>query len=403
MPTDTSIDYAKQVKTLLEEAETLPEGQTKAALCEEAIAIADTHRDDKLAFEARMQAMFPLYHSGRTDSLLVHFAWNLAMLDRDPTLSPTSMLWRYRWVIDCLPGFPEVSLTRIRDAVADMTRRYEACGHSPRPIYVLTRRIARPLGDKALGAEADAKIKPARNDAMSDGAETERAFDIFYQVFLRNDEKVARLTEKFIESPKSDEHFRGLVMTDALDSLLRLGKVDLAAEYHKTGLRLVRKKQKRCGPYAEHVGYLATVGDLPAAVKLFEGEFEEAATTPSATTRFDYFLNGRLLCNRLTKAGHSHLPIRLPAAVTVPTADHKVAVADLSMWLFEQLVDLASRLDTRNGNDSYTDRVNELEQVNELADRLAQTKAAVPVAVPVAAPAEAAPAVKSSKKGKERN
>ena len=394
MPTDAAIDYAAQVKTLLSEADGLPEGQTKAALCEQAIAIADTHRDDELAYDARMSSMFPLYHSGRTDALLVHFAWCLAMLDRDPDLDPTSMLWRYRWVIDCMPGFPEVPLTRIREAVADMTRRYEACGHSARPIHVLTRRIARPLADKVFGAEADAKIKPTRNDAMSDGAETERAFDIFYQVFLRNDEKVARLTDKFVESPKSDEHFRGLAMTDSLDSLLRLGQTTLAAEYHKTGLRLVRKKQKRCGPYAEHVEYLSIVGDLPAAVKLFEGEFEEAAMTPSATTRFDYFFSGRLLCERMAKAGHAHLPIRLPAAVPVPTADSKVAVADLSLWLFEQLMDIAHRLDTRNGNDWYTDRVNELEAVNELADRLAVTTAAIPAAVPVA---------KAAKKSKEKN
>lgn len=399
MPADTTVEYTKQVKTLLAEAETLPEGQTKAALCEQAIAIADTHRDEPLGFDARMQAMFPLYHSGRTDSLLVHFAWNLAVLDRNPKMSVTSMLWRYRWVIDCLPGFPDVSLTRIHDAVADMTRRYTSNGHSPRPIHVLARRIARPLGDKALGAAEDAKIRNAPNDAMSDGSETERAFDIFYQVFLRNDEKVARLTEKFVESPKSDEHFRGLVMTDALDSLLRLGKTAVAAEYHKVGLRLVRKKQKRCGPYAEHVGYLATVGDLPAAVKLFEGEFEEAATTPAATTRFDYFLNGRLLCDRMAKAGHAHLPIRLPKAVEVPVVDNKVAVADLSLWLIEALIDLAHRLDTRNGNDTYTDRVNELGQVNELADRLSVTTAAIPAAAPVAEP----PAPKAAKKGKEKN
>ena len=401
MPADATAEYAEQVQTLLDEADALPEGQTKAALCEQAIAIADTHRDEELGYEARMHSMFPLYHSGRTDALLVHFAWCLAMLDRDADLDPTSMLWRYRWVIDCLPGFPEVPLARIHAAVADMTRRYEACGHSARPIHVLTRRIARPLADKALGAAADARIRPARNDAMSDGAETERAFDIFYHVFLRNDEKVVRLTEKFVESPKSDEHFRGLVMTDSLDALLRLGQTALAAEYHKTGLRLVRKKQKRCGPYAEHVEYLAIVGDLPAAVKLFEGEFDEAATTPSATTRFDYFFSGRLLCDRMAKAGRAHLPIRLPAAVAVPTADDKVAVADLSLWLIEQLIDLASRLDTRNGNDYYTDRVNELEAVNELADRLAATRVAIPVAVPVARPV--APVAKAAKQGKEKN
>ena len=110
MPAEVTAEYAEQVQTLLAEADTLPEGQTKAALCEQAIAIADAHRDEELGYEARMHSMFPLYHSGRTDALLVHFAWCLAMLDRDPDLDPTSMLWRYRWVIDCLPGFPEVPL-----------------------------------------------------------------------------------------------------------------------------------------------------------------------------------------------------------------------------------------------------------------------------------------------------
>ena len=100
-------DYDDQVYDLISKADELPEGPAKVAIFEEAVALADLHRDVALGYDARMEMLWPAYHASRQDLLLVHFAWCLAQLDADTDgdLDEHEALWAYRWVLDTMPGF----------------------------------------------------------------------------------------------------------------------------------------------------------------------------------------------------------------------------------------------------------------------------------------------------------
>ena len=362
-------DYTEQVVELIDRADDLPEGPAKVAIYEEAVALADLHHDDRLAYETRMEMLWPAYHASRQDLLLVHFAWCLAKLDADPDLGEYEALWAYRWVLDTMPGFPDIPKEQIEEAIRDMAQRYKQANASLRPCYLLHRRVYRGLGDRESAITAHLKIAKTRRDWLCDDLETERAFAVFFSVFLEKYAEGVRLGEKFLRETFVTTHFRGLVLTDLILPLARLGRWDDAADFQKRSLPMLKKERQSAGNFALHAEYLCIVGNYASAVKIYEGHFEEGATEPNRITRFDYFRSGKLLCERLRIAGKAPTKFRVPDAVKIPGVEAGRIRSDLLLaWLDVQLVDLVSRFDARNGTPFFAGELAKLDGLHELAE-----------------------------------
>ncbi len=363
-------DYTEQIEVLIEQAEDLPEGPAKVAIFEEAVALADLHHDVELGYATRMEMLWPAYHASRQDLLLVHFAWCLAKLDADPVLEAHEALWAYRWVLDTMPGFPDIPRAQIEEAIRDMERRYERYGASSRPCHLLQRRVYRGLGDRGAALAAHKKIARTKRDWLSDDHETEKAFAVFFAVFQERYAAGVRLGEKFLNDPFITIHFHGLIATDLILPLARLGRWEEAAEYQKRSLPMLKKERQSAGNFAVHTEYLAVVGNLAPAVKIFEGHFAEAATEPNRITRFEYFRAGKFLCERLQAAGKARTKVRVPDSLTIPGAEAGRIPADpLASWLENQLTGLVRVLDSRNGTPFFAEELAKTSELTALAER----------------------------------
>src|SRR5271163_1247260 len=85
---------------LLEQALTLPQGGVRLAILEEAVRMADAHRDPEASFFMRQELMNSAMGAGRPETLLVHFAWCLAQCDREPQrFDEGHILWQYATTI----------------------------------------------------------------------------------------------------------------------------------------------------------------------------------------------------------------------------------------------------------------------------------------------------------------
>jgi hypothetical protein len=366
-------DYDDQVYELISKADGLPEGPAKVAIFEEAVALADLHQDVELAFDTRMEMLWPAYHASRQDLLLVHFAWCLAKLDENDDLDPHGALWAYRWVLDSMPGFPDIPRPQIEAAIADMIRRYSEHGASLRPCYHLHRRVYLDLGDRAAARTAHKKIAGTKRDWFSDDLETEKAFAVFYAVLQEEYAKAVRLGEKFLSDPSISTHFRGLIMSELILPSARLGHWERAAEYQTISMPLLKKERQGAGNFAEHAEYLAVVGNLAAAVKVYERHLESAAVEPNRIMRFDYYRAGKFLCERLLATGKSKVKFRVPDSVEIPASEAgRVPCEAFATWLDAQIAELVQRLDARNGTTFYAEELAKLGESVELAERYAR-------------------------------
>jgi len=85
----------------LDKVDELGDGLAQIAIVEEAVALADAHRDDDLAFEARQALVRAATFGGRPDLGIVAYSWMLAKSDEDPKrFHDPQLLWRYKWIVD---------------------------------------------------------------------------------------------------------------------------------------------------------------------------------------------------------------------------------------------------------------------------------------------------------------
>ncbi len=363
--------YAGEIQSLLDKADDLPDGRGKAALLDEAIRLADAARDEPLGFKLRKDALWSLYYADHFDLLLVHFAWCLSYVDRNPELfrGKASLLEEYRWVLDAMPQFPEIPLSRIHECLADMARRFVAAGYSLRAVHVLRNRVGCQLGDRAMAEEAFAAIDTAERDEQADSKQTEAAFRVYHNIFLKDEAAAIEAGRPFLDKRYTDPEFQIGVFDNLLIPLTRASRVDEARKWQKHTTKLINARPEHLGGASDHIEFLAIVGDLAAAVRVFAQHLAAGISDPGVLGRFYMVRATQFLMERLAKAGEQSIAYRPPEGL-FPATDGRCRVADVLDWATRELRAVAERLDARNGNRFYAEEIAYLTKHRELADRM---------------------------------
>ncbi len=364
-------DHETAARTLVDRADELPFGPGQVALYEEAVALADSHSDEELAFELRREMLWPAYHGNRPDLLLVHFAWCLAYLDRHPEAPPLDLLWQYRWVVDTMPAFAGVTRGHIDAAWADMRDRYQAGGWSLRPVWLLRRRILCDMGDLAGAADAHRRYVRCRADALSDDAGQDVAFAVDYQALLKRDKPTLRAAAPFLDGRITDPHLVIGFVDDALLALTRTGRAEEAHAWQKRAARLIAARPQFLGGSDNHLVFLTAVGDYAGAARFFDRNFTPALAEPGEFTQLTTYKAALFFARRLAAAGRTRVNLKVPENL-IPGADGpRCRPGPLRDWLEAALPKVCRRADARNGNTYYTDGLADLAGYDRLAAALA--------------------------------
>jgi len=138
-------------------------------MLEEAVRIADTLEDVRLAYRLRDDLLQAATFAGRHDVAIVAFSWCLAQFDRDPSIaSAHDLLWKYKWVVNNARQFPEISRARLFELLGDMERRHREYGSTLHAYWLLKRSLHQSMGDPEEAAEAHKIYRKRRRDYLSD-------------------------------------------------------------------------------------------------------------------------------------------------------------------------------------------------------------------------------------------
>lgn len=362
-------DYRRTVARLLDKSRDESNWAASASLREEAVRIADTHRDLDLAYEARKLFIEACLMADRCEEMLAAFAWCLGQMDRDPDrFWWDAVLWEYRWVISVLPSFPTISREQIDSMLADMTRRYRAVGASMRSIHVLRRVIAIDMGDRKMAAEAARAMKRSRIDFLADSTEAEQAFNKGYLVFLNRTDAIIKITRPMLRLPPGDGHFFGYACADILLPLLKRKKVREAMAAHERGYPYTRRNVRYLESAADHIAFLGLTDNFVPATKMFDRHVREAFAAPNLLNRLKFLIDVLPLFDRMMKLGHKTVKVRLPTECPLsPSSGKKIATEVVRIWLHATAADLAKQFDARNGNDYYSKRLSQVSKLQPFA------------------------------------
>lgn len=361
------MDIRQRIVDLLAEAESLPEGRIRVDLYEQAIALADHHHDLDSGFEARQASLGSAMCIGQIDRLLVHFHWCLAHSERDPERFPEDeLLWAFRWVVNEMTSFPQITRAQIDEVLERMVFRYQRVGSTLRPVHLLRRANGINLGDHDFARQAHLDLQTAKRDHLSDDHITEHSFLLSYLLFEKDYEGALRQAGPFLKGLYKSDHFEGTNAARVLVPLLRVGRDADAAKAHVRFLRLVVGNPRYINRVGNHIVFLALAGHLVPSLGLLQRHFAPAMELIDRACQFDFFYSTLLFAELVQRAGQGSVPLRLPESVPLAKC-HEVATGDLARWSLEQAEELARLFDARNGNHCYGDRLTKREEVLALA------------------------------------
>jgi hypothetical protein len=343
-----------QIEALLASACGLPCGPARIGLCEEAVRLADTLNDVDLAYHARVSLCDAAMFGGRPDLTIVAFTWCVAQHDRNPDdFDDYQLLWRFKWLVDILPQFPQIDRPTIERMLDDMERRFQASGESLQPIWLKRRSVYETLGDLEQAAFAHRKYVRLARSPLSDCLACERDSLIDYYCVQGKNALGLKNAEKLFHSGIACAEVPHRTHATVLLPLLKAGRADEAMRHHRLGYALV-KGNPAFGRYqGAHIAFLALTGNDSRVLRLLEKHVVDNLEEVDPMREFSFFRYAWLAVEAIAKR-RKKAKLRLPPLSKSITGAGDYELADVAGEFEARALDLAKRFDKRNGNDYYT-------------------------------------------------
>lgn len=355
------------LEELLGAAEQLAEGPAKVAALQEAVRMADHLRDVELGFNTRLKLMEAALTSGFAEVLMVAYAWCLATAEREPErFRLQQILFRYRWAVIYLPTYPTIKRSRIEEAIADMTKRYQRAGYSLRSVHLLRWKVAMKLGDLKMASEARRAWSRSRVDCMSDDDWTELVTEIDYRLMREQWTKAVQAAAGYIDGSLKQPGYLDSVLSWMPTVLLRLGRDEEAMAVHQRGYRLTIKNAALVTQAARHIEFLSLTGNFPRASRLIE-RYLPYCVKSDPEDQSELYPAIVLYSRMLLQLGQETVRLRLTEDVPgfKPTGKYRAAELQQQYWALS--VAISDAYDARNGNDYCRHVLGDMDNLINLA------------------------------------
>jgi hypothetical protein len=341
---------------LMEQAWSMPDGDAKIEILEEAVRVADALGNIELGFEARNEVMDAANVWGRPEKELVAFAWCLAQFDQNKEEFADfehHLLWTYKRVLATLFAFPNISLERIEAAFDDFKARLEQYQHPLSTYHEYRLRFALHLGDAERVETAYVAWKRHLEAFDLDCEACWKHLEVRYHLFRRDDATALKAAQiLFKRNAPSCNRVPYVTKGVMLEPLLRLGQLEEAVKHHQS-YESIKNNEGSLGLAMIHLAFLAYANDLPAALALFEKHFPWVWRTNDLEERFDAMLNTLPLFERLKTQPVQTLKLRWTSDFPQYQANNDYDIGELETWIRAELEHIAAQFDARNGNEGF--------------------------------------------------
>lgn len=345
-----------RIYQLWDQAESLPHGEVRVRVSEEAVNLAETTRDLDLIFDARLRLIESASFGGHDEKMLAAFAWCLAQYEKDPPRFEEHrflLLWYFKHAVNGSDQFPQIALAQIDAMRAQMSEIYSRYGYNQRPIHYSRFKFAVGIGELEQAAQAYDAYRAVPRDDMSDCAACETNSNSWY-FFTRGDfEKGLRLAQPILQGRQRCMSVPHDTYANALRPLAMLGRYDEADQLQKKGYRLIRSNACYVDKVAMHISYLVHRDRRTSALRMFERHLSVALETHELSARYEFLIASKRLFTAVAEKKKTQ-KLNLPTSFPGHQPSGQYDVAGLIAWLDEVSQPLGARFDARNGNNYYT-------------------------------------------------
>jgi len=364
-----------KINTILNQANSLPNGHTRIELIEQAIKLADSGKDLHGAYRARYQLFLSAREIGQGYKAIVAFGWCLAQCDAHPDrFSESSILWQYKSVINHACTNPDITLSQLQGLLDDMAMRYQRNGAGLFPVYDLRINYEIRMGFFEQARQSRWRRRQEVRKGMENCAACRCDDEVVEAIYLDQDDiKALKTAQPLLDGRLSCTEVPLVTYPRLLLPLLRLGRYDQALEYfHHAYPGILRLNSGMLFYVGMEFRFACIAGLHTKADRLFEKHFANAVTTYDYENKFQFYLPSITYLDIKLNAGRHFLALTLPKKLKSLQTSNGVESSALKSWLQEQLIPIAARFDERNGNNFFGSRLKELEEDRMWADSIAK-------------------------------
>jgi tetratricopeptide (TPR) repeat protein len=372
------------VYDLIDASYELPNGsEEKLELLERAVALADSLKDIELGCHARNELIEACAFSGHPEKAMVAYAWLLATFDKygkeKTGLDEHDVLWKYKWFINDLWGFPAITHEKIEGMFTDFEKRLLKGGYGLRTLYYFQLKYAQHRDDEKDMDTYYKKWQKTKRDNLSDCKACETNFHVSYLAGRGEYERALEVANPILKGRESCAEVPHSTYATVLKPLLHLGlhdqeRYEEAVTYHQQGYKLIRNNPDFLMDVAEHLEFLAYSHNLGPALSLFERHLPWALETADVE-RLDYFYTATLpLWERLKARGDTLVKVRVPKHFAVQGDVEGLNLLGLEKHIKKELVKLAKQFDARNKTSSFSDSLEVDQDLLQQTPKLVLTK-----------------------------
>jgi hypothetical protein len=360
-------DSERKVKELIDRSYYLSDGDEKIMMLEEAVRLADAANNLKLQFDAREAFIEAAYFGGIPEKAMVAYAWCLAQYDREPArFREWNILWRYKWMVNVVCDFPQISKEQIYGMLDDMERRFQAAGRGLRAVYKYRYRTERFFGNRAEAIRLYELAERTKKDDLTDCNACEIDERVNFNLYVGNDALALRIAEPLLEGRQKCRTVPQRTYARLLVPLLRLGRRDEAWDFYSRSYYMLSQDRSMLDYLSDHFFFLSLYGDLEEAARILENHYHWTEENTNRYERFVFYRAAWLFLETAIEAGENWLNLRMPRSFPLYDSSHFYATPVLKEWFEERARALAAKFDARNGTDHFTKRLLDLKAIREL-------------------------------------
>lgn len=359
-------EIESKVKALVKETVYLPDDDEKVAILEEAVRLADTGRDIKLQYETRETFLRAAYFSGAIEKALVAFSWCLAQFDKYPgKFDEWMILWRYKWMINVISDFPEVSKEQIYQMLDEMAERYRKSGNGLRAVYKYRYRFELFRGNREEAIKHYNHAINLPEDELSDCAACELDEQVTFNIYSGKDYLALLIAKPILSGVRKCSSVPHRTLAKLLLPLLRLGQRDRAWEFHLQGYRLIEGNKAYLSYLSDHLMFLPLYGDLEKAALLLEKHYTWSEKIKNMHDRYLFYRAAWLFLDIMSESADT-LELSLPPSFPLYDESGRYETRRLADWFKQEAHLIGEKFDRRNETDHFAQELGETLALKEL-------------------------------------
>ncbi len=342
------------VLALIKQAIDLPNGPKKLPPLLEARASAQG--DDEALFEVHYNLCHAYTFCGQPENALAAFSWCLDKLDTEPQrfgINTPNILWHYKFVLEGLPQFADLTVEQIDDSLLDYKQRLVKAGFSTRNYHYMKAQIDLALGRLQSALDNRGAYIRMDRDNQSDCHACEVNFSAQLAFDCRNWSDCVSMAQPILSNRSTCATVPGRSLGFLALAYLRMEDREQAKRCVDWGVGITRTNPTYLLASASYIQAHTRLYNYPEALRLVSQRIPWAMESFSATRRLCFFVSAAHLVSRMIREEGD---FKVALSIPLEGLASNEASAFLA-WCEFQNTQLSSALDDRNGNTYWTDYV----------------------------------------------